>query len=471
MKRVIVVAFVVLLACGGSLAATYTITFDEEHPLRARIEADLPAGSRALKMTAWGASQHPNGWGSFVSGLEANAVLTAGPNATWTADTDGPLHLTYEVDLSFASSAWPAGNEQAGYFEDGALYVVSKALFIVSDVPGERLVTFRVPQRWTVASAWEPAGPPATFRARNERDLVDNSVVVGRFARHDLAVGNFHVTLALIGRMRASRAPIEHALQKILHAYGEVWGVAPAGRYLLTLFAADSTDAEAFAASAAFTEERAPTKANAIGWANTIAHELFHSWNGHRIAAADYASSQWLSEGFTEYFANLALVQEGLIPMELFLGKVEKMLGLYVYFRSSPAFRDVSLAEAGANKGRHRLGVYNGGWATAFCLDMEIRAATGGRRTLRDFMRLMDRRFGATETRYTVADVIAVAGETAGKDMQPFFERYVVGKEMLPVVQCLRQAGFDGDTAYYNGEVYVRPSAERASAVWPHWTK
>jgi predicted metalloprotease with PDZ domain len=48
----------------------------------------------------------------------------------------------------------------------------------------------------------------------------------------------------------------------------------------------------------------------------SIAHELFHSWNGHRIAPADYASPQWLSEGFTEYFANLALVQEEVISRE-----------------------------------------------------------------------------------------------------------------------------------------------------------
>src|ERR1044072_8816477 len=103
----------------------------------------------------------------------------------------------------------------------------------------------------------------------------------------------------------------------------------------MTLFLSDDIDSEAFEHSAAFSERELPSKENLIGWGNTLAHELFHSWNGAELGPRDYASCQWFSEGFTEYFANLALVQQRLIAEPLFLSKAEKNLGIYALFRSS----------------------------------------------------------------------------------------------------------------------------------------
>lgn len=113
------------------------------------------------------------------------------------------------------------------------------------------------------------------------------------------------------------------------------------------------------------------------------------------------------------------------------------------YFRSSPLFADVSLVDAGKNKGLHRLGVYSGGWAAAFVLDMEIHHTTDGQRTLHDSMRVMLSRFESAKTPYTIDDVVAVASEVAAADMNPFFRRYVIGTEMLPIEEALRRAGFD----------------------------
>jgi predicted metalloprotease with PDZ domain len=458
-------------AAEPTIGGSYVVTFDAAQPLVAHVAAELPAGSRNLHMAAWGASQMPNGWASFISRLTANDVgLEPGPNATWIANasSDRPLRLGYDVDLSFAKTKWPAGNEQAGLFENGALFLVSKALFIVTDVAGPRRVTFRVPKDWKVATPWDPVGDH-TYRAAGLGDLINNSLVLGTFDAREFSIDEFKVTLALLGRMEESHELIAETLRKVLHAYGEVFGDVPKGRYLLTLFAADDTDAEAYASSAAFTERDALTKSNVIGWGNTIAHELFHSWNGIRIAGRDYPSSQWLGEGFTEYFANLALIQEGLIPMTLFRSRVEKSLGLYTYFRSSPLFADVSLLDAGKNKGRNRLGVYEGGWAVAFALDMEIRRSTEGRRTLRDFMRLMLARFGAPNTPYTIDDVIAVASEVAGADSSSFFQRYVIGTELLPIEESLARAGFDVYTAFYTGSLYIWPNG--TTAAWPAWTR
>ncbi len=133
-------------------------------------------------------------------------------------------------------------------------------------------------------------------------------------------------------------------------------------------------------------------------------------------------------------------------------------MGLYFYFNASPAFDGASLKEAGANKGRYRLGVYDGGWSAAFCLDVIIRDETKGKKNLDDMMRLMYERFGLTLKKFRYDDLIAAASEIAGRDMNDFFKKYIEGKQQLPVLDCLKRSGFEGYTQFYDGEIYIKKS-------------
>ena len=67
---------------------------------------------------------------------------------------------------------------------------------------------------------------------------------------------------------------------------------------------------------------------------------------------------QWLTEGFTEYFADMALSRTDEVTPDDFLHKVAVNVGQYEYFLSSGLFGDVTIRAAGARKGRYRFGVY-----------------------------------------------------------------------------------------------------------------
>jgi predicted metalloprotease with PDZ domain len=190
-----------------------------------------------------------------------------------------------------------------------------------------------------------------------------------------------------------------------------------------------------------------------------VAHELFHSWNGHALRAANNADLQWFSEGVTDYYATRTLARAGLIGESEFIRRTEHVLSRYLYFRSAPAFDGVTLRAAGARKGTHRLGVYDGGWTTGFCLDMQIRTTSGGGRSLDDVMRLLYERFGLTRTPVEYNDVVRSAAEATGSSWNGFFERYVEGNETLPVEECLAQAGYRGFGASYAGDYYVVPAS------------
>jgi predicted metalloprotease with PDZ domain len=449
-------------------AGQYRIRIPDDNPFRVFVEAEIPVKDGHLFMAPWGADHLPDGWATFVSSLKitdgAGRPLTFESKANGArqiADAfNGSVKLSYQVDLSFAKTKWKYGNEQAGIFQDGGLFVVSKALFIVSDLTGRRQLTFELPQSWKLSAPWLPEGTdPHVLMARSNDDLLNNSLVFGKYAEYSFSEGNFTFVLALLGSMEKSKDLVAPALQKIVRTYGRIFPKTPRSKYLMTIFYADEADAEAYASSAAFSERDQLTGSNLIRWGNTVAHEFFHSWNGHAISPEDYAGAQWFSEGFTEYFANLALVQQKLISKDLFMRKMEHNLGLYSLFKESPAFDNASLKEAGAKKGRYRIGVYNGGWATAFCFDVLIRAETGGRRSLEDFMRTMHEKFGLTGRKYRYEDLVATAGEIVGHDVSDFFKKYVEGKETLPFTDYLKRAGFEGYTQFYDGEVYVFEAA------------
>jgi predicted metalloprotease with PDZ domain len=454
------------------LTGEYRIKISDDNPLLAFVEAQIPVKDGRLFMAPWGADFLPAGWATFVRNLrvsdESNRQLAveSKPNGEWQISNGfiGRVTLSYQVDLSFTKTKWPPGNEQAGILQGNALFVVSKALFIVADTTGKRRLTFDLPGSWKISAPWQSSDSKArVFVAQDNNDLIDNSIVMGRYVGYSFNQGNFTLMLTLLGPMERSKELVANALQKVVQKYGRIFKRTPRSNYLMTVFYADEADAEAYSNSAAFTEHDPLRMTNLIQWGNTLAHEFFHSWNGHAIAPEDYAASQWFTEGFTEYFANLALVQQHLISDDLFIRKMENNLGLYIYFKTGPAFDGITLKQAGSKKGLHRLGVYDGGWAVAFCLDVLIRDETGSRKSLEDVMRLMYERFGLTAKKYGYEDIVTATSETVGHDVSDFFAKYVAGDKMLPIKEYLERAGFDGYTQFYDGEIYIfaSPNASR----------
>jgi predicted metalloprotease with PDZ domain len=76
----------------------------------------------------------------------------------------------------------------------------------------------------------------------------------------------------------------------------------------------------------------------------------------------------------------------------------------------------------------------------AAMLDLSIRDATGGKRSLDDLMRAMYANFPG-ERGFTTMDVERLAGEVSGRSLKPFFDAYVSGAGKIDFDQFLRLAG------------------------------
>jgi len=74
-------------------------------------------------------------------------------------------------------------------------------------------------------------------------------------------------------------------------------------------------------------------------------------------------------------------------------------------------------------------------------LDLVIRDATRGRRSLDDVMRVMMARYSG-EQGFTTRDIEAVVHEVCGCDVRPFFDRYVRAGNPIPFDRYLALAGW-----------------------------
>jgi predicted metalloprotease with PDZ domain len=200
------------------------------------------------------------------------------------------------------------------------------------------------------------------------------------------------------------------------------------------------------------------------------AHEFFHAWNVKRLRPAalgpfdytkeDYTSSLWFAEGVTSYYSYVALRRAGIWSEADFrkrlnseIQTLESEPGRKLMSAESSSFHawfyDRSPQMQETNFANTTISYYNKGALLGALLDVEIRARTGGNKSLDDVMRLMYQRFyGAPPSSYYLGgrgyeegDILQAVNEVSGGDFTDFFRRYVQGTDPLPYAETLAKAG------------------------------
>lgn len=449
----------------------YHVRMLQVAPPRLAVAATLPIDGRELAMDTTRPGDIPEinerGWPALVSKLRVSdatgaplQVTGAGP-AGWLLEQphSGPLTVEYEVDYSsLAVRAWPAPRETA--FADADHFVlIGRSLFITTPEAGASDVTFDLPRGWQAVTPWERAARSTHGLAvESSGDLQENLLVFSRSSPDVMTAGGFRLSVTPMGHWQAARPEVRRVLGGVIQRLVALMGTAEPMSYSVVLLPIVDQGGESFRHSFALTVDAPPSRANSSAWGNTIAHEIFHLWNGWRLQGADYATSQWFQEGFTEYAANLSMVGAGLISPDELRKKLSVHVGNYRKLTTA-------LEAGGTHKGPP---LYSGGALVAFSWDVLIRQATGGRRSLGDFLRELWRQTGEGRRPYEWRDLRAALEATAPLDWQAFYSAHIRGTEPLPLGEILPQAGLrleqteDGDP-----RIEVDPEAPApARALW-----
>jgi predicted metalloprotease with PDZ domain len=317
-------------------------------------------------------------------------------------------------------------------------------------------VELRLPSSWRVATGM-PATGRNTFSASNYHDLVDFPIMAGRFDFDSTRVGSGWLRFASYPasvETAARRATTLSELSKIIPVESAVFGETPWTTYTVMQIA-DS----AFAAIVGLEHQNSHvdlTNVLAIGQpvlTSVYAHEIFHAWNVKRLRPVDlwpyqYAHEQptswlWVSEGVTDYYADLALVRSGVSDSSAFFattaGKIREIADLPPF-----GLDDASLSTWIHPTDGTADAYYPKGSLAGLMLDILIRDASDNKHSLDEVMRQLYRQDYKAGKGFTGADWwSAVQSAAGGKSFTDFNARYIDGRDPYPWQTVLPLAGLE----------------------------
>ncbi|MGZ5514623.1 MAG: M61 family metallopeptidase [Candidatus Aminicenantales bacterium] len=432
------------LGAHASSPTRYVVTVSQLSPPKLSVTATLPIKGNALEMDTTRPGDVPEvlkgGWPALIRHLTVAddsrcpiEVTEAGPSGWQMKEPRiGTLTVTYEVDYSNpATLGWPAPRE-AVFADPQHLVFVGRSAFITTPEVRSSIITFALPPGWRAVTPWAPAGRSGTeFTVDTVADLVENLIVLSRPEPEVVTAGGFRVFFTPLGHWQPAAPEIRRVLGGVIPRFVALMDFKERSRYSIVLLPVLDRGGEAYRGSFAFTVDDPPSRTNMASWGQTIAHELFHYWNGERLRGADYASSQWFQEGFTEYAADLAMVGSGLVGPDGFLEQLAKHIRDYRKLATA-------LDSPGGHKGPP---LYGGGALVAFCWDIQIRRSSGGQKDIGDFLRALWRQTDGGRRAYEWEDIRASLAVTAPLDWTAFYAAHIKGTEKLPLEEMFSQAG------------------------------
>jgi predicted metalloprotease with PDZ domain len=308
---------------------------------------------------------------------------------------------------------------------------------------------------WKVATGMHAGTEAGSYSEKNYHDLVDMPFFVGRFDFDSNQVGTKMARLATYpaGELKDSaRVNVWKDIERMIPA--EIAVFQEAEWPTNTTFMVFSPTYGGGSALEHQNSHLGIYTTQLIGnpvLSSITAHEMFHSWNVKRLRPAEmvpyrYDSSQptpwlWVSEGITDYYADLALVRGGIVDSADFFqataGKISNVN------QSTPvALEDASLSTwIHPTDGTGYL-YYPKGSLAGLMLDIMIRDASDNRQSLDDVMRSLylstyksGKGFGAKEWWG------AVSKAAGGEKFDAFYANYVDGRESYPWQTVFPMAG------------------------------
>jgi predicted metalloprotease with PDZ domain len=317
-------------------------------------------------------------------------------------------------------------------------------------------VAIKTEPSWLVATGMQSVPQqPHTYREGNYHDLVDKPFFVGRMDLDSTQVAGAWTRLAtypagaLAGRARTETLA---EIGKMIPAEAAVFGETPWPHYSVMMIF-DS----AYGGGSALEHTNSHVGIYSPGFignpilASITAHEIFHAWNVKRLRPADmvpyrYDRSEptvwlWVSEGITDYYADLAILRGGIINERQFLGVTGDKMAK-VADAPPTALEDASLSTWIHPTDGSQYIYYPKGSLAGFALDIMIRDASDNRRSLDDVMRELYRTTYKAGRGFTGADWWgSVSRAAGGRSFADFAAKYVDGREPYPWAQVLPLAG------------------------------
>ncbi|HEY5439844.1 MAG TPA: PDZ domain-containing protein [Gemmatimonadaceae bacterium] len=412
-----------------------------------------------LSLPIWTPGNYEVSW--FARNVSRFGATSRGKPLTWDKSTPNTWRIVTDnggpVTVEFHYKADTLDNAQSWAREDFLLFNGTN-LFLYPegralDFPAT--VTVQTEDSWRVITGMTQTGARA-WSAPSYHELVDHPFFVGKFDIDSAQVAGVWMRFSSYpsGSVKpAQRTRLLEQMARAIPTEVSVFADRPWSRYDIMQIADSSSPG-----MSALEHENSNVGVIGAGYVDeefvpsVYAHEIFHSWNVKRLRPLDmwpyrYEMMQptawlWVSEGITDYYADLALVRGGVINATGFLGKTETKMD-HVDKTVPIALTDASLqAWIHMTDGTQDI-YYDKGSLAGLALDIMIRDATDNAASLDGVMRSLYAADYKTGKGFTPAEWWgAVSRAAKGANVAEFNDKYVDGRERYPWDQWLARAGW-----------------------------
>jgi len=398
---------------------------------------------------------------------------------TWRVATlgAGDWKATYRVYANELSVRTNELNSDHAFWNNAALLMYPEGF--LSQPSTLQIVA---PQPWKVATGLpQVPGGKNTFRADNFDVLYDSPVEVSNFKTLSFEVKGVPHRIVIDGEGNYEAEKMRTDVKRIVETQVELMGgEIPYRDYTFILhlrsnaggglehrnstvlgyprfgFGPERGEGGSAAAPAG------PSPRTYRGFLSLVAHEFFHLWNVKRIrpdalgpfdyTKENYTKLLWVAEGITDYYDRLTLRRAGLITDQDYLRDtakaiedLQKLPGRLVQSAEESSFDAwIKYYRQDENSVNSQISYYDKGAILGLLLDLEIRKRSN--KSLDDVMRYLYSEFYKKDRNYSPEDFQKACELMANASLEPFFARYVRGREELDYNGALAAAGLRLDT-------------------------
>jgi predicted metalloprotease with PDZ domain len=426
-----------------------------------------------LSLPAWTPGAYEIGnYARFVSGFDA---ISGNDSLDWDKlDPDtwrvklsraGPVKVSFDYKADSLDNAMSWSRADFAFFNGTNLFLYPEG----QGADFASTVTVHTNPGWRIVTGMKPATTANTFTATNYHDLVDMPFFVGKFDVDSTVIVGKTLRFASYpsGSLNAlARNSIFQQLGRIIPYQAMVFGEVPWDTYTVMQVADQGFP---FGAAAGLEHQNShldiisPVVLGNPILGSLYSHEVFHAWNVKRLRPAAMTPYQydhpqptellWISEGITDYYADLAQVRGKAITPRGFYAATTDKIGAVI--EAGPiSVEDASVSTwIKPTNGAEDL-YYDKGSVAGFLLDIMIRSASDNKRSLDTVMRELYETTYKKGRGFTNAEWwSAVSRAAGGKSFADFERRYIDGREPFPYDSVLPLAALRLFT-----ERVVRPS-------------
>jgi len=386
---------------------------------------------------------------------------------TWQVDAGGAreIVISYRVYSNELTVRTNELNDEHAFWNNTALL-----MFPAGRLAAPSTVTVRPFGNWKIATGLpKVAGPANTFRAENFDVLYDSPFEVSNFNEITFSVRGKPHRIVITGEGNYDLKQMSQDIAKIAEEGYKIFGEFPFQDYTFIVNLRGGGGLEHLNSTALqWNRFGFKPESRYNGFLNLVAHEYFHLWNVKRIRPdalgpfdyenENYTKLLWVAEGMTSYYEGLLLRRAGIISEREFLDGKASMIE---QLQARPGRFETSLEEASMdawikyyrqdeNAVNNQISYYDKGDIVSMMLDITIRTASNGAKSMDDVLRHLYDEFYKKGRNYTPEDFQKVSEMMAGRSLNDFFNKYVRGEAEIDYDGIVRGVGLKMNTSEPN---------------------